>query len=320
MDSPPDQQLWDALVAAEQELARCRTDFYQHAQDSPGTLRAALAAGTSWNQATALHYLSVLSQDGPELLPQLVEIATSHRWALDARQAIDRIPRDRLWPVLELVISTRLESADADEYRCFAELLVHIRAWPLLEQLANRARAIDDPDVREVAEEFTDSYAPMWAPHSPTSMRQLPAAGVVTAERLRAWGRDLFDGQQEPVAWAGGALAAAVKTLGRTPEVDEALNLAHAPDQWKHGRRVFDLIRRRSLVQDNPLSHEQTHLFALAELVAKLAHNTSGQQPPFDHDSGWRVGPTAYRLATATGDSILRKRLTTALGSWPETA
>ena len=105
-----------------------------------------------------------------------------------------------------------------------------------------------------------------------------------------------------------------------TPEIDEALNLAQVQDQWKHARDLFDRIRRRSLDQGSPLSQGQTLLFRLADLVAKLAHNTSGQRPPFDHDSGWRVGPTAYLLAVETGDPILLDRLTTALGSWPEPA
>ena len=46
MDSAADQQLLDALTAAEQELASCRTAFHQHVQDPAGTLGAALAAGT----------------------------------------------------------------------------------------------------------------------------------------------------------------------------------------------------------------------------------------------------------------------------------
>ena len=89
-------------------------------------------------------------------------LATSHRWALEARQAIDRIPRDRLLPLLEPLILDRLGSADDDEYRRFAELLAHVEAWELLGQLATRALTSDDPHTREVAEDFTESYGPMW--------------------------------------------------------------------------------------------------------------------------------------------------------------
>ncbi|MEU0072053.1 hypothetical protein ABZ027_21255 [Streptomyces sp. NPDC006332] len=137
-------------------------------------------------------------------------------------------------------------------------------------------------------------------------------------ERLYIWGRNLFQQQQEPVAWAGSVLAAAARRRGQSPEIDEALNLAEREDHWPRGREVFDRIRQRSLSKEAPLAEEDALRFALAELVAKLAHNAAGQRPPFDHDSGWRVGPTAYRLAAATDDPELREHLTRALGGWPQ--
>lgn len=137
-------------------------------------------------------------------------------------------------------------------------------------------------------------------------------------ERLYIWGRNLFQQQQEPVAWAGGVLAAAARKRGRAQEIDEALNLAEREDHWARGREVFDRIRRRSLSKEAPLTEEEAQRCALGQLVAKLAHNAAGQRPPFDHDSGWRVGPTAYRLAAATDDPELREHLTRALGGWPQ--
>ena len=143
-------------------------------------------------------------------------------------------------------------------------------------------------------------------------------ADLPTSERLYIWGRNLFQQQQEPVVWAGSVLAAATRKTGRSPEIDEALILAQREDQWPRGREVFDRIRRRSLSREEPLAEDQALYFALAELVAKLAHNASGQRPPFDHDSGWRVGPTAYRLAAASDDPELHEHLTRALGGWPQ--
>ncbi|TPQ22157.1 hypothetical protein [Streptomyces sporangiiformans] len=141
-------------------------------------------------------------------------------------------------------------------------------------------------------------------------------ADLPTNERLYIWGRNLFQQQQEPVLWAGSVLGAAARKMGRSPEIDEALILAEREDQWPRGREVFDRIRRRSLSREDPLTEEHALYFALAELVAKLAHNAAGQRPPFDHDSGWRVGPTAYRLAGATDDPELHEDLTRALGGW----
>lgn len=157
-------------------------------------------------------------------------------------------------------------------------------------------------------------------PISATSSTRIAAimADLPTSERLYIWGRNLFQQQQEPVVWAGSVLAAATRKTGRSPEIDEALILAQREDQWPRGREVFDRIRRRSLSREEPLAEDQALHFALAELVAKLAHNASGQRPPFDHDSGWRVGPTAYRLAAASDDPELHEHLTRALGGWPQ--
>jgi hypothetical protein len=61
----------------------------------------------------------------------------------------------------------QLGSADCDDYRRLAELLAHIKAWPLLEELVHRARAAGDPDLQEVGEDFEDAYGPMWLPRPP---------------------------------------------------------------------------------------------------------------------------------------------------------
>lgn len=167
MSTPPsDQELWDAFVEAKREMHRRQAEFYQQAQDRPGILKAALAprAG-AWEQGAALDFLSAISDDGPVVLAALVGWSTSHRWALAARQAIDRIPRDRLLPLLEPLILTRLDSADDDEYRRLAELLAHIDAWALLGTLVARAMATDDPHTQEVGQDFLESYGPMWLPN-----------------------------------------------------------------------------------------------------------------------------------------------------------
>jgi hypothetical protein len=168
MSAPPsDSDLWQAFVEAKREMYRRQAEFYQNAGDRPEILKAALAAGAgAWHQRTALDFLAVLWDDGLSLLPELVELSTSHRWALAARQAIDRIPRDRLLPSLEPLILDRLDSADYDEYRRFAQLLAHVAAWELLGQLAARGLASNDPDTREAAQDFTKAYGPMWLSRS----------------------------------------------------------------------------------------------------------------------------------------------------------
>ncbi|MTE17531.1 hypothetical protein [Nocardia aurantiaca] len=157
-----DQQLWDAFVEAQGELNRRQAEFYQNATNRTEILRAALNEG-GWQQATALGYLTSLSDDGADLLPQLVELSLSHSQALAARRAINRVPRQRLWPQLESLVLGKLDTADDDDYRRFAELLAHVKAWPLLERLVLRARSSDNPDVCEVADDFSEWYGPMWS-------------------------------------------------------------------------------------------------------------------------------------------------------------
>ncbi|MFV5998755.1 hypothetical protein ACNPQM_42110 [Streptomyces sp. NPDC056231] len=160
---PSDHDLWQAFVEAKREMHRCQAEFYQHAHDRPKVLKAALAGGAgAWDQGAALDFLAALSADGPALLPELVGWSTSHDWALAARQAIVQIPRDQLLPLLEPLIMDQLDSADDDEYRRFAELLAHIEAWELLGRLVARALTTDNPHIREVAVDFTESYGPMW--------------------------------------------------------------------------------------------------------------------------------------------------------------
>lgn len=162
MNSRDDHTLWETVVAAERELAGCRADFYQHANSRLEILAEALN-GSGWDRAAAMNFLAVLGlHDTLELLPQLVELALSHRWAGRARQAIGSARRDRLIPALEEIVLPRLGSADWDEYRRLAELLAHVEAWDILRQLTQRALTSDDLDTREVGEDFTTQYGPLW--------------------------------------------------------------------------------------------------------------------------------------------------------------
>ncbi|MFD0517868.1 hypothetical protein [Paractinoplanes durhamensis] len=104
-EQPDDQRLWDALVAAEWEHAHRRAEFYQQARSRTDVITAALA-GSSADQSTALRFLAVLPDDVPAVLDRLIELSLSHRWSLEARQAIapawraGRLPDlpERCWP------------------------------------------------------------------------------------------------------------------------------------------------------------------------------------------------------------------------------
>lgn len=158
-EQPDDQQLWAALIAAEQERARRRAEFYQHARSRTETIARALE-GKPWDQGVALAFLAALSDDVPAVLDRLIELSRSHRWGLAARQAIAPAWQSGRLPELPQKVIARLNRADDDEYRDLAALLKHLQAWEVLRELVKRAMASADPRIREVAEDLVkpDGY------------------------------------------------------------------------------------------------------------------------------------------------------------------
>lgn len=138
-------------------------------------------------------------------------------------------------------------------------------------------------------------------------------------ERVASWGRSLYERQQDPVLWAGGVLQSAAESLelDDSPDVQSALRLVSKRGEWRGARAVFDQIRRRRLDKENPIAVTEDLLLRLAEIVAKLAHNASGETPPFDYDAGWQVGPIVYRMASEMPGLAHRDLLASALGGWP---
>ena len=119
------------------------------------------------------------------------------------------------------------------------------------------------------------------------------------------------------MVWAGRVLDAAAQGLGRTPEIEAALELAGDRDRWSRGREVFEQVRGRGTEAWAQPTEELRLLVRLAEVVGKLAHNEAGPPPFFDHHAGWQIGPLAVRLATAAQDAATRDRIAEALGDWP---
>lgn len=144
-------------------------------------------------------------------------------------------------------------------------------------------------------------------------------AARAAADPTRSWGRSVFERQPLPVTWAGRVLAAAAEGLGRTPEIDAAVELAADRARWSRGSEVFGLVRGRGLDAWEYPTEQQRLLIRLAELVGKVAHNEAGHPPFYDHHAGWQIGPIAVRLATSASDPSVRDRIAEALGDWPPT-
>ncbi|MDO0910164.1 hypothetical protein QQM39_04595 [Streptomyces sp. DT2A-34] len=119
------------------------------------------------------------------------------------------------------------------------------------------------------------------------------------------------------MAWAGRVLAAAEEGLGRTPEIDAAVELAGDRDRRSRGSEVFGLVRGRGIEAGEHPTEQQRLLVRLAELVGEVAHNEAVPPPFYDHHAGWQIGPIAVRLAHAAPDPAVRDRIAAALGDWP---
>lgn len=160
-EAPDDEQLWAALIDADHEFARRRLDFHQHARSRTLLLARALD-GSNRDRAVALRYLQDLGRDDvPTLLDRLIELSLSHGLALAARQAIAPSRRTGQLDELDTKVIARLDTADDDEYRRLAELLVHLEAWTTLGHLIQRALASTDPHTREAGNDFMDAYGPI---------------------------------------------------------------------------------------------------------------------------------------------------------------
>ncbi|MFF3836573.1 hypothetical protein [Streptomyces sp. NPDC001930] len=160
-DPTEDERLWRAVVDAERALAHHRAEFHRHARDEVAVLRSALGDGSAWQRGAALSHLRQQPAD-PAPVRELVELAMSPGWALEARGVLERVPAEHLTPALDALLAAALEElrdGDADLYSRWAELLVHVRAWPLLRRVQDRAAASREPEVREVAAWIADAFA-----------------------------------------------------------------------------------------------------------------------------------------------------------------
>lgn len=150
-------ELWRQLVAAENAFFAARMALFQSGADIPGLVVRALDDPSG--RGTALRLLPLLDEDARrQVFPQLVELASwGHGYTRDIRDII--LSLDRSWvlthvpPEVDRVLQ---QSPTYEEYRRLAELLRMLES-PYLSSLVHAAAASDDPDIREVANDFETS-------------------------------------------------------------------------------------------------------------------------------------------------------------------
>jgi len=157
--APDADRLWHALVDAERSVRGRRAEIYGlGAAARTEILSSALTSASNWDRASALTFLRSFPEDVPALLPEILNLAMSHRWASEAREAVAAGPRNDVIDRLRSQITSRLPGSDADDYRRLAEVLVRVEAWDLLAELIRSALDHAEEDFTEIASDFSSVY------------------------------------------------------------------------------------------------------------------------------------------------------------------
>jgi hypothetical protein len=159
--SGTEDPLWRALAAAEQEVARHRAEF-NRLEDRTRILSSALATTSKLDRSAAIRFLRSRSEDVSQVLYELVDLCLSIGWLVSAKEPIRAARSASLLVKLDEVVARILEeNTAAQDYTNIADMLTYVEAWEILAKLLDKARTSDDPEVREVADDFTRTHGGM---------------------------------------------------------------------------------------------------------------------------------------------------------------
>lgn len=126
-------------------------------------------------------------------------------------------------------------------------------------------------------------------------------------------GEQLFESLLNEVrpGWAGQVLSQFDPYLEHIPPPVKALfAIIDDRKRWKEAHGQFSAIRDWSL-RNTTYKHEA--YIRLAELVAKVTYNASGEPAAFDHDSGHHIASMALTAAEYFNDKRLEEELAAAI-------
>ena len=117
-------------------------------------------------------------------------------------------------------------------------------------------------------------------------------------------GRQVFENIPNEIkpCWAGLVLSRFDNYFKDIPTpIRELFSIIDDKDKWKYAHEQFVKIRKFGL--DN--QEYQPEYLRLAELVAKVTYNASGEPAPFDSDSGHYIASFALKVAEHFDDNRL---------------
>ena len=107
--------------------------------------------------------------------------------------------------------------------------------------------------------------------------------------------------------WSGVILNKFNYYITEIPEAIKGLSeIIKRPDRWREAHNQFNLIRRFSLDNEN---YRPEEFILLAENIAKITYNSSGEPAPFDFDSGYYIPGLALKAADFFQDERLEADL-----------
>lgn len=148
-----DTQLWHKVFEKETAYIQARQDFIKNYKDRVGVFKKALNNPTE--RGTALRLIEYLNlEERQSLFDKLIDLASvSHSDIELCRKAILSLPKNWLLANIEKSAEPLLQDGTDEEYRRLLELYIDIDR-KLAQRLAQRAVQHDDPDIREVGEDF----------------------------------------------------------------------------------------------------------------------------------------------------------------------
>ena len=124
-----------------------------------------------------------------------------------------------------------------------------------------------------------------------------------------AIGKQIFESLLNDIrpGWAGLVLSRFDHYIKPVPSsIIELYSIIDNKERWTEAHGQFDKIRRFLL---NNKRYQPEAYLLLAELVAKVTYNASGQPAPFDSDSGHYIASLALKAAEHFNDTRLEEDL-----------
>ena len=122
-------------------------------------------------------------------------------------------------------------------------------------------------------------------------------------------GKQIFDNVPNEIkpGWAGLILSRFDNYIKNVPKaIIDLYPIIDNQERWKEAHNQFSAIRQFSLDNEN---FEPRGYLQLAELVAKITYNASGQPAPFDNDSGWYISSLALKVVLYFNDARLEDEI-----------